>query len=221
VDDYLRNVDLHPIKMKHKTREEYLQAAVELSKDLFETAGYKVPPVRVSCGWPVRGGMANKKRVIGECWDKKSSKDTAQPQIFISPWLDDVATDTGVLSTLVHELVHAVVGNKEKHNKVFSKCARAVGLEGKLTCTHASENLVKSLEGWSIRLGDYPHSSLSKLTEPSKKQGTRLLKCECDCGYTIRITQKWLDVGAPDCPACLKTLECKTKTEDEDEDEGE
>lgn len=33
------------------------------------------------------------------------------------------------------------------------------------------------------------------------KQSTRLKKCECEeCGYTVRVTQKWLDVGAPHCP---------------------
>jgi len=33
------------------------------------------------------------------------------------------------------------------------------------------------------------------------KQSTRLRKVECtDCGYTVRVTQKWLDVGKPHCP---------------------
>lgn len=34
-----------------------------------------------------------------------------------------------------------------------------------------------------------------------KKQTTRLLKVECgQCGYTVRLTRKWLDVGPPGCP---------------------
>lgn len=35
------------------------------------------------------------------------------------------------------------------------------------------------------------------------KQTTRLKKCECKaegCGYTVRVTQKWLEVGPPHCP---------------------
>lgn len=33
------------------------------------------------------------------------------------------------------------------------------------------------------------------------KQTTRLKKCECEeCGYTVRVTQKWLEVGPPHCP---------------------
>lgn len=34
-----------------------------------------------------------------------------------------------------------------------------------------------------------------------KKQTTRLLKVECgQCGYTARVTRKWLEVGPPGCP---------------------
>lgn len=33
-----------------------------------------------------------------------------------------------------------------------------------------------------------------------KKQGTRLLKAECEkCGYTVRVTKTWLAVGMPAC----------------------
>lgn len=34
-----------------------------------------------------------------------------------------------------------------------------------------------------------------------KKQGTRMIKCACgECGYTVRTTAKWLEVGPPCCP---------------------
>ena len=34
-----------------------------------------------------------------------------------------------------------------------------------------------------------------------KKQSARMLKAECpECGYTIRLTKKWADVGLPSCP---------------------
>jgi hypothetical protein len=35
------------------------------------------------------------------------------------------------------------------------------------------------------------------------KQGTRLLKAMCaheECGYTVRVTSKWLEIGPPHCP---------------------
>lgn len=193
---------------KHKTREAWLEAAVELTRPLFKQHGYEIPPLRVACGWPVRGGLGKKKRVLGECWDKKASEDGTQPQIFISPYLVDPCfggdglNPSGVLPTLIHEIVHAVVGHKEKHNKVFGKCARAVGLEGKLTATFASATLVETCKAFSAELGQYPHSKLDSLKEPSKKQSTRMLKCECpECGYTCRVSNKWLEeVGEPHCP---------------------
>jgi hypothetical protein len=38
-------------------------------------------------------------------------------------------------------------------------------------------------------------------TTAPPKQTTRLLKAACsECGYTVRVTQKWLEVGPPHCP---------------------
>ncbi len=167
---------------------------------LFKSAGYDVPIVRVACGWPVRGGLGKKKRVLGECWSKDASADQTSAQIFISPALDEVSADMGVLATLVHEVVHAVVGHKAAHNKVFGKCARGVGLEGKLTSTNAGEKLKAEFATWVAVLGEYPHSQLHGM-EKEKKQSTRLLKCECpECGYNVRVTAKWLLIGLPICP---------------------
>lgn len=204
--------------MNHTTRESWLLAAVELMKPLFTRAGYTVPNVRVACGWPVRGGTAVKKRRIGECWTPEASADKAFSQIFISPYLESIDEAQGVLATLVHEIVHAVVGNKEKHNKVFGKCARAVGLEGKLTATHASEALTAEFTAWAATLGSYPHSSLDQLLSPVKKQSARMIKVECDtCGYTCRTTRKWLDAaGAPHCPALHGQMVDKSDKPDED-----
>ena len=116
------------MKNPGQTREEWLLNAVGEMTALFSRNGYAVPAVRVTCGWPSRSALAAKKRRIGECWDNSASSDGVN-QIFISPCLDDVAGPSGVLSTLVHEVVHAVVGIKAKHGKLFRKCAEAVGLE--------------------------------------------------------------------------------------------
>jgi hypothetical protein len=189
-------------KAKYKTREEWLNAAVELMKPLFKSASYTIPIIRVSCGWPSSRGLSCKGRTIGQAWSKAASSDNVS-QIFISPWLDvKVDSECGVLATLVHEVVHSTVGVEEGHNKVFSKCARAVGLEGKLTATIAGENLIVAMKQWSEKLGPYPHGKLDKTKGPVKKQTTRMVKCECpECGYTARVSRKWLDdVGAPKCP---------------------
>lgn len=206
-------------KCKTETREQWLLDAVKLMIPLFKQHGYKVPPVRVACGWPSSRALSVKKRVLGECWAAEAAKDKVS-QIFISPYLNDVNDPCGVLPTLVHEVVHAVVGNKEKHNKVFGKCARAVGLEGKLTATNAGKVLLGHCKEWATKLGEYPHAKLDSLKSPRKKQTTRLVKAECECGYNVRVTRKWLEeVGAPICPHNKKAM-AYTIPDELDSDEG-
>lgn len=48
-------------------------------------------------------------------------------------------------------------------------------------------------------LGDYPQSAIA-LPEYAKQE-TRMRKVQCaTCGYTARVTAKWLRLGAPLCP---------------------
>lgn len=210
-------------KLKFDTREQWLSEAVKLITPLFENKGpasksrngdmtaeaddeaprnrYKVPKFRVACGWPSVRGLSDKKRVIGESWDSEAASDEVG-QIFISPWLNDPREEQGVLATLVHEIVHQVVGHEVKHGKPFRECALAVGLDGKMTATFAGKDLMEFISQWCDELGPYPHGKLDKLKSPSKKQTTRMIKAECsDCGFTVRLSRKWLEeVGAPHCP---------------------
>lgn len=42
---------------------------------------------------------------------------------------------------------------------------------------------------------------------PVKPGGTRLLKVYCpSCGYTVRVTKRWLDKAVPVCPVCHITM---------------
>jgi hypothetical protein len=202
---------------KFKTREEWLEGAVKLMTPHFLTQGFKIPNVHVSVGWPSSRGTSAKQPAIGECWDKSAASDKIA-HVFISPRLDEVCDPQGVLSVLVHEIVHATVGNKAGHGKAFRDCALKVGLEGKMTHTEAGEVLVKTLKAWSAELGKFPHGKLNPSLKPTKKQGTRLVKCQCGgCGYVLRTTRKWLEeVGAPLC-ACNKQ---PMKFESPDEDGG-
>lgn len=207
--------------MKTETREQWLLEAVKLMSPLFAQHGYKIPTIRVACGWPSSRALSSKKRVLGECWANTAAEDKVS-QIFISPFLVKVDEPYGVLDTLMHEVVHAVVGNKESHNKIFGKCARAVGLEGKLTSTHGSKQLLETCAEWVKTLGAYPHAKLDSLKAPRKKQTTRLIKAECDCGYNVRVTRKWLDeIGAPICPHNKKVMKFKIPDELEPEDDDE
>lgn len=208
------------MKESKQNREQWLQAAVTAMTPLFEQHGYKVPPVRVSCGWPSTRGVGTKSYTLGECWPQQASEDKVA-QIFINPRERQAASKDGVLATLVHEVVHAVVGCKEGHNKVFGKCARLMGLEGKLTATIAGAELVAKLVEWTKKLGDYPHAQLKPGFRLKKKQTTRLVKCECeDCGYNVRVTRKWLEAGAPLCPCNQKPMAFEIPDElEEDENE--
>ena len=180
-------------------RELWLQNAVDKIKPLFEAAGFTVPDLRVSCGFPSTGGLAIKKRRIGECWDGLCATD-GKPQLFISPMLVEADSTGGVLATLVHEVIHATIGCKAKHGPKFKKAMNKLGLTGKPTATGAGEDLLVQLRLIAAELGVYPHSEL-KMVKERKVQTTRMHKCMCpECEYTIRLAKKWLEVGIPNCP---------------------
>ena len=180
-------------------------AALDLMRPHFKTRGNPIPKCSVSCGWPSIKGTAAKSRRIGECWTPDAAKDK-RAAIFISPVLGvKVDSECDVLAVLVHEAVHAAVGVECGHKGAFKQCATSVGLVGKMTSTTAGEELVELMEEWAKELGPYPHGVMDPATAKKsgpKKQGTRMIKCECtQCGYVARTTKKWLeDVGAPHCP---------------------
>jgi hypothetical protein len=186
-------------------RESWLAAVAEHFKPDFTAHGYPMPErLRITCGWPSKGALALKARRIGECWHPKDSADGAV-EIFISPFLADPVE---VETTLVHELVHAAVGNECGHKGPFKWLALQLGLEGPMRSTPAGTQLIVRLNVLCNQLGPYPHAALNGNASDRKKQSTRLLKAEClMCGYTIRITQKWVDKvdRLPICPAPSET----------------
>lgn len=177
----------------YSVRESWLNAALIIVREhLRQTAAIDVPQtVRVSCGFP---GGGNARQRVGECWNAIASKDH-MTELFISPVLDDVAT---VLHVLVHEAIHAALPNAG-HKGAFKRAALAAGLVGKMTSTNAGDTLKLTLAKWADQLGIYPHGALSLANR--KKQGTRLVKCQCPhCGYTVRTTAKWIEFSGP--PYC-------------------
>lgn len=210
-------------KSKYKNREQWLEAAVGLlTEKLFKPAGYTVPKVRVSCGWPSSRGLGSSKWAAGECWAASAAEDKVS-QIFISPRVKEALGAWGVLGILVHEICHAVVGNKAGHGPVFRKCALAVGLTGKMTKTTAGDELLEKAKAWLKVLGGYPHSALRPGQRPVKKQTTRMVLCKCkECGYQCRTSRKWLDdVGAPLCPCNEKPMGFEIPKELESDDDNE
>lgn len=178
-----------------KTREEWLGALVKALRPKFKAAGLPIPAkIGATCGWPSEGAL---KARIGEYWNASASE-AGRHEIFISPVLADNAR---VAATLVHELAHAALPENVTHGREFAAAMKALGLIGKPTATEAGAELTRELEAITKKLGRYPHSKIKHGVRRTKKQTTRLLKAACpDCGYTIRVTAKWADVGLPTCP---------------------
>lgn len=193
------------------------KAASLLSDKIFAPAGYDVPPVRVSTGWPSARGLSPRNRVVGECWKIECAADAIN-QIFISPFLADPIE---VLATLVHELLHAVLP-EAKHGKAFKRAATAVGLEGKPTSTTAGEALRASLSDLAHDLGDYPHAKLAPVAGIRQPQTARMKKITCvtceasGTSYVLRGSRKVIELGLPDCPLCRTPL---TEAEEKEESE--
>lgn len=148
---------------------------------------------RVSVGFP--GGGA-RRTTIGQCWCDSVSAN-GLTEMFISPVLSTAKEADHVLA---HEMVHAAVGIKAGHKGPFTKMARGIGLKGKLTATFAGEELREKLDALTALLGPYPHAGMDPGKSNRKKQSTRMLKLECpECGYIVRTTQKWIEMGIPTC----------------------
>jgi len=182
--------------MKNITREEYLIKCSKLLAPLFINKGYEIPEnIRFTCGLPSRGAFGKNKRTIGQCWDSSVSSDSTI-EIMISPTIDNTLN---VVGTLLHEMVHAVVGNEAGHKKPFKDCAVAVGLTGKMTATVNTPELDDFINNTIIEnIGTYPHAKIDYTQQ--KKQTTRMIKATCvDCDYVIRTSQKWVDLGLPIC----------------------
>lgn len=182
-----------------ETREAWLGRAAEAMAPWLE--GEEVPAMRISVGFP--GGRSNRNRTVGQCWPTTAAEDGVA-QVFISP-IRGAADTVDVLGTLLHEMIHAVDDCKDGHTGNFRRIAKRVGFCGKLTSSdNRTPELTERLEGLAQRLGAFPHATLlqaGRAADQPKKQGTRMLKVVCpDDGYTLRTTQKWIDVGLPTCP---------------------
>jgi len=177
-----------------KTREEWLNVVLHkhVAKLLKDKAGVDLPAdCKVSVGFP--GGGSARKR-IGECWPRVRSSLKVN-EIFLNPSMTKVET---LVDTLVHESIHAADDCASGHKGFFMRTAKAVGLEGKMTSTHAGPELAKWIAATIAKMPPFDYGSLN--LDNRKKQTTRMVKVEClDCGYVVRTTQKWIDVGLPTC----------------------
>lgn len=201
------------------TREEWLNIAAEHLGKVFDAAGVRIGGrYRISCGFPSRKALSLKSRRIGECHPMGASGDRIN-EVFIHPCLSD---GFQVLEILAHELIHVSDDCESGHKGTFRKAMKAIGLEGKPTSTHAGDALSAHLNDILGKIEKYPHAELNSYVK-TKKQGTRLLKATCpECGYVIRVTKQWADLGLPECGLCHVAFKLEvTDTDTDPEDLGE
>ena len=195
-------------RLNSPNREEWLASVTRALRPLFADHGFAIPAnVQATCGFPSKSATSRKNTRIGECWDTTRS-DANVFEIFISPIVADALE---VAAILAHELVHATVGLKAKHKGPFIKCARAIGLEGKMTATTAGDAFKHWFDRNAESFGPYPHGKLNATSAP-KKQTTRMIKCTCEeCAaegapYIVRLSATALEIGAPICPVHNTTM---------------
>jgi hypothetical protein len=166
------------------TREQWLNKIVTQARPMFKAAGKPLlKNVRVAIAPPRGRGNS-----IGTCWSSECSKDGGC-EIWVSAELNDPMR---IADTLVHELCHAALPTGTGHKKPFADLATAMLLEGKPTATVASAEFKRVWKPILKKIGKYPGVAFSAPT--GAKQGTRLIKAECDCcGFVFRTTQKWID----------------------------
>ncbi|WP_342627530.1 transcription elongation protein SprT [Nguyenibacter vanlangensis] len=190
----------------------------------FEALGKPLPPFRVAVGFTSRG---MNKTAAGECWDKRASQD-GRFEIFVGPQVRGAEDAAFILAhELIHAAVGLQHGHKGEFERIALLMGFPRPLTQIARMTPAMREWIDPLLS---AIGNIPHAPLewSILDEPGakpkmrrtpggvepdgdgedapvssrpKKQSARMIKVACPhCGYTARVTRKWLDIGAPHCP---------------------
>lgn len=168
----------------------------QLAKEVLPLyVGYRLMPHRLTCGWPVRKGLAHKERTIGECHFPRMTN--GYHDIFVSPTLDDSVEVAGVVC---HELAHVAAGHKAGHKAGFVRVCKHVGLtKNPPRCAAPGNALEEKLRKITDKMGAYPHSKIQGVVKPVRAKDSVTMVCNV-CGCRLRITLKWLtSAGNPRC----------------------
>ena len=174
-------------------RENWLADASALIQFYWSEHFGAMPAHRIACGYP-----EGKRNIDGACAIAAASADHTV-EMWIGTHID---CPEKAFTTLIHEMIHAIDGNKSKHGGRFATIARKIGLIAPLTSAVASPELQKTVATLVKQLPAYPHA---KLTNGVKKDKNRQLKLHCRCGFICRASQSQIaklnPAGAP-CPCC-------------------
>ena len=183
------------------TKEKWLGNAVAEISKYFSQRGYQVPPVNVSIGFTSYGRRSS---TVGECWPKKAASDKRNV-IFINPNHRD---SEGIISTLIHEMVHAVDDCEHRHGLEFKRIATDVGLTGKMRSTVPGDELSDYISRLINKLGKYPESFLDVVSVPRASRQTAKAKCP-SCSYRVSVPREMVEYGPPFCPIHNEKMEKK------------
>lgn len=176
-------------------REQWLTELAKKSEKFF--VNMKLPPYRLTCGWPLGGALSTKRRVLGQCFDSIVSVGGLH-ELFITPLLSDPLEVAGVV---MHEMAHVAAGVKAGHKGRFIKIIQQVGItKNKPTQALPGDRLNEWLQKILDRLGPYPHTAMKPVTK-DKTKDAKALTLECgSCDAKVRMSTKWLEsAGAPTC----------------------
>lgn len=205
-------------------RETWLNLIAAKMAPRFADMGHPLPPFRVAVGFPSAG---MKGRAIAECWDKRASGDN-HFEIFLRPdQQDSMMCAANLAHELVHAAVGLKEGHGGAFAKVALAIglnrpltATTAGPDFITWCQPFIDELGPiphaplswrgsatprrgkgGIEVDGGEDGEGGEESDEPASSGPRKQRARLLKAECrECGYTVRVTSKWLDVGPPHCP---------------------
>jgi len=161
-------------------------------RNLFSSHGYTVPEVQVTFGFTSKGLRSS---TIGECWATRVS-DSKINHIFISPTIVD---SEEILSTLIHECIHAIDDCQHGHGKEFKSIALKIGFKGPMRSTPPGPELKDRISKMIKKIGTYDAPRITVSHKPRiNKQPTRA-RCS-ECGYTVSVLSDFVHQGPPICP---------------------
>ena len=186
--------------MESPNRESWLRVAYErLRADLLAEA----PPVAaVAWSFPSKGATSRARRTIGQCWDGGGVRSVEGGHaVLVSPLIEEPVE---VLSTLLHEMIHAAVGTDKGHRKEFSRVAKRLGFMKPWTQTPMGEELRSRLSSILCNLPPWPSGHL--VPAPPKQKG-RQQKAVCGCGRILRVARATFEGGPILCGKCGKAFD--------------
>jgi len=198
-----KNNNKGEIKVNKLSTQEWINLIVNWTIATLASHGVSNPTLQLVVSPGFCSGGSRRTKTLGQCYNPQSASDKKTNHIFLNPRMDNSITIIGVI---IHEVIHAVIGIDKKHGREFKEAMSICNLTGKPTATMLDEHGVEWANKVIEKYGAYPRPSFTG--EGIKKQKTNLIKACCPkCGYTIRVTQKWINYSHPICP----TGKCKSK----------